>query len=423
MIPFLKKRPILSWCLYDWANSVLATIIFTFVFSVYFARGIVGDETYGSALWGYAVGIGGLIIALSGPVLGAVSDSYGPRKPLLGILSGVTILSVIAMFWAMPDPSYTMYALVLVVIATVGFELAQAQYNAMLGDIAPADKIGRVSGWAWSLGYFGGLICLAIGLVMFIGLGDETGLLGLSEEESLNVRATCILAAVWYAFFAVPLFLYAPDRGRIPHRKGLIKEAFQSLYHTARVLFSTSRNTGRFLIASAIYRDGLNTLFTVGGLYAAGTFGMEFQEILIFAIGLNVTSGIGAFAFAYLDDHKGAKLTIVLSLIGLLILGGGILVIDDKTHFMILALGLGLFIGPAQSASRSLMARLAPQETATELFGIYAMTGKSIAFLGPLTFAFVTQITDNQRMGVATILLFWLVGLWILLKVKETPNA
>lgn len=409
----------MSWCLYDWANSVLATIIFTFVFAVYFARGIVGDETVGSTYWGYAVGIAGGVIAITGPVLGAISDAYGPRKPLLAILSGITIVSTIAMFWAMPDPSYTLYALVLVGIATIGFELAQAQYNAMLGDVAPPDKIGRLSGWAWSLGYFGGLTCLVIALVGFIGLGEGTGLLGLSAEQSLNVRATCILAGVWYLVFALPLFLYTPDRARIPHRKGIVTEAFQKLWVTLKSLTSTSRNTARFLIASAIYRDGLNTLFTIGGLYAAGTFGMEFQEILIFAIGLNVTSGIGALAFAYLDDHKGAKPTIVISLIALIVLGIGVIVVEDKTTFLVLALALGLFIGPVQSSSRSLMARLAPPEASTELFGLYAMTGKSIAFTGPLAFAFLTQISGSQRWGVSAIIILWAIGLILVLKVRE----
>jgi len=420
---FLKKRPVLSWCLYDWANSVLATIIFTFVFAVYFARNIVGDETHGSALWGYAVGVGGMIVAVTGPILGAITDCYGPRKPLLAVLSGVTILLVGAMFWALPDPSYTVYVLILVALSTVSFELAQAQYNAMLGDIAPSDKIGRVSGWGWGMGYFGGLVCLVIGLLFFIGLGDRAGWLGLSEDNSLNIRATCILSAVWYLVFALPLFLYTGDRAKIPRRKDLLRTAFQSLYHTLCVLFSTSKNTGRFLMASAIYRDGLNTLFTVGGLYAAGTFGMSFQEILIFAIGLNVTSGVGAFAFAAMDDGKGSKITIIISLIGLLVMGAGVLIVDDKIIFMILALILGLFIGPAQSASRSLMARLSPPDTSTELFGIYTMTGKAVSFMGPLCFSFVTQMTDSQRMGVATILIFWLVGLVILLKVKEDPHV
>ncbi len=173
------------------------------------------------------------------------------------------------------------------------------------------------------------------------------------------------------------------------------------------------------MIASAIYRDGLNTLFTVGGLYAAGTFGMDFTEILIFAIGLNVASGIGAFAFAYLDDFKGAKVTIILSLIALIILSIGIIIVQDKTTFLILAIALGLFIGPVQSSSRSLMARLAPKDSSTELFGFYAMTGKSIAFTGPLLFAVVTQITDSQRWGLTVIIALWLIGLWILMRVKE----
>lgn len=265
-------------------------------------------------------------------------------------------------------------------------------------------------------------MCLVIALFGFIGLGDGTGFLGITEDYSLNVRATCLLAALWYLFFAIPLFLFVPDREKLPRQKGLVKKAMQNLWATLKSLFSTAGNTGRFLIASAIYRDGLNTLFTVGGLYAAGTFGMDFQEIIIFAIGLNVTSGIGAFVFAYLDDMRGAKWTIVVSLAALIILGIGLIVIESKTSFLILALALGLFIGPVQSSSRSLMARLAPQDTSAELFGLYAMTGKSIAFMGPLVFAFVTQITDSQRFGVATIIGFWLIGLLLLLKVKEKSN-
>lgn len=422
MIKFLKTRPVLCWCLYDWANSVLATIIFTFVFSVYFARSVVGDETLGSAYWGYAIGIAGAIIAFGGPILGAISDALGPRKPLFLLLTVVTIISTGAMYWVLPDPSYTIMALILVAIATIGFELAQAQYNSMLSDIASPKMIGRVSGWAWAMGYFGGLICLVIALFGFIGLGDGTGFLGITEDYSLNVRATCLLAALWYLFFAIPLFLFVPDREKLPRQKGLVKKAMKNLWATLKSLFSTAGNTGRFLIASAIYRDGLNTLFTVGGLYAAGTFGMDFQEIIIFAIGLNVTSGIGAFVFAYLDDMRGAKWTIVVSLAALIILGIGLIVIESKTSFLILALALGLFIGPVQSSSRSLMARLAPQDTSAELFGLYAMTGKSIAFMGPLVFAFVTQITDSQRFGVATIIGFWLIGLLLLLKVKEKSN-
>ncbi|PCH98878.1 MAG: MFS transporter [Alphaproteobacteria bacterium] len=417
---FLKNRPTLSWCLYDWANSVLATIIFTFVFAVYFSRGIVGDEILGSAYWGYAVGVAGIVVAIASPILGAISDAFGPRKHLLGILTLVTIGATASLFWMEPDPSYTFYALGIVVVTIVGFELAQAQYNAMLSDVAPPDKIGRVSGWAWGMGYFGGLCCLVVALLGFIGLGDYAGFLNLPREGSIHVRATCILAALWYGVFALPLFLYVPDRPKKQGRKNLVRKGIKSLISTLKSLASTSKNTLRFLIASAIYRDGLNTLFTVGGLYAAGTFGMNFEEILIFAIGLNVTSGIGAVGFAYMDDRRGAKPTIVVSLIALIILGVGLILVDDKTHFMILALCLGFFIGPVQSSSRSMMARLAPKNAGAEFFGLYAMTGKSVAFTGPIAFALITQMMDSQRWGISAIIVLWVVGLIILLKVKET---
>jgi Permeases of the major facilitator superfamily len=175
----------------------------------------------------------------------------------------------------------------------------------------------------------------------------------------------------------------------------------------------------RFLIASALYRDGLGTLFAVGGLYAAGTFGMDFDEILIFAIGLNVTAGLGAIAFGWLDDGIGPKTAILLALAGLIGLGIAVLLVTDKTVFMALALALGIFVGPVQAASRSLLTRLSPPALMTEMFGLYALTGKSIAFLGPLIFGWVTFATDSQRWGMATIVVFLMAGALVLLWVKQ----
>jgi len=413
------KFQIFSWCLYDWGNTVLGTIIFTFIYSVYFARGIVGDETTGSAYWGYAVGFAGLFIAIMGPILGAVSDIIGRRKPILLALTLLAIIPTALLFWMAPDPVYILPTLALVMIATIGYELTQSQYNAMLADIAPADKMGRISGLGWGLGYFGGLTCLVVALVGFIGLGDSGGLFGVSEENSTHVRATALLAAGWYAIFALPLFLFVPDRKTLSHTGSVIRSALKTVWHTIKSLFTVDKNIGRFLVASAIYRDGLNTLFTIGGLYAAGTFGMEFQEILIFAIGLNITAGIGAIALSFIDDKKSAKMTIILSLVALIGLGLGIILVQDKMHFMILALTLGLFIGPVQSSSRTLMARLAPPNVGTEMFGLYAMTGKSIAFTGPLLFGVITQITDSQRWGLSVIIALWLIGLWLVWKVRE----
>jgi UMF1 family MFS transporter len=394
-------------------------IIFTFIFAVYFSRNIVGDEALGSAYWGYTIGFSGLFIAIASPILGAITDTYGPRKFILGGLTIITILSTFALFWAQPNSNFISYAVIFVAITTIGFELAQAQYNAMLPDIAPSNILGRLSGIAWGLGYFGGLVCLSIALVGFIGLGAEApGLFGISTDQDLNIRSTCLLAAAWYAFFSLPLFIWVPDRPKKHNKSPLLKTSFINLKNTLKTLTTTSKNTLRFLIASAIYRDGLNTLFVVGGLYAAGTFDMNFQDILIFAIGLNITSAIGAFIFGFFDDVYGSKFVITGSLMALIILGTCIIFIQDKNSFLIITLILGLFIGPIQSSSRALLAKISPTHKTTELFGLYAMSGKSIAFTGPLCFAFLTQMTGSQRWGMASIIILWIIGFLLIRKVK-----
>lgn len=178
-------------------------------------------------------------------------------------------------------------------------------------------------------------------------------------------------------------------------------------------------NLARFLIASAIYRDGLNTLFSGGAIYAGSTLGLKFQEVLLFGIGINVTAGIGAAIFGWLDDYIGSKKTALLSLAGLVVSGVAILLVGDKIVFIVIALVLGVFIGPAQSASRTLVARLAPENMVAQTYGLYAFTGKSVSFLGPLCFAAATDILDSQRAGMATIIAFWLAGMALLASVKE----
>ena len=179
------------------------------------------------------------------------------------------------------------------------------------------------------------------------------------------------------------------------------------------------KNTVRFLIASALYRDGLVTLFAVGGVFAADRYGLSFTEILIFAIGLNVTAGIGAFGFSFMDDFVGSKKTIIVCLSGLILLGLCIFLIEEKNSFIILSLGLGIFIGPVQAASRTMITKISSEDMMAQSYGFYALTGKSISFLGPLFYGVATSIFNTQLAGMGTIILFWIIGLLLLLKVKE----
>ncbi len=415
------KRSIFSWCLYDWANTAFSTVIITFVFGVYFAREIVGDEVEGSAQWSFAIAISGMFIAILGPLLGAVADNSGARKNWIFWLSLLCIVPTAFLWFAMPDggSGHIIFVLSLVVLGNIGFELSQVFYNAMLPHIAPKEKIGRVSGWAWGLGYFGGLSALVLVLFGFVGLGEIKPLVTLPTENFEQIRIAGPFIAVWFVLFMLPLFLFTEDvKVKAIGFWDALSDGLAQLAQSARNA-KKHKNLLTFLIASAIYRDGLVTLFAIGGVYAAGQFGMDFTEILIFAIGLNVSAGIGAFAFAYADDAFGSKRTIVVSLIGLIIIGGIILLISSKVVFIGLACALGIFMGPVQAASRTMISKLCPPEMITQSYGLYAFTGKSVSFLGPLMFGLAVTFFETQQAGMATIILFWVVGLLLLLRVKE----
>ncbi len=410
-----------SWCLYDWANTAFSTVIITFIFGVYFSRQIVGDETLGSAQWSFAIGISGFFIAFLGPLLGAVADNSGKRKSWIFWLSMLCIVPCALLWFATPDNStgHILFVLTLIVIANIGLELAQVFYNALLPHVAPKEKMGRVSGWAWGLGYLGGLSALAITLFGFIGLGEAEPLLPIPKDNFEHIRLTGPFIALWFFIFMIPMFLFTKDVDieSLSFFKAL-KKGLNQLFTSAKNV-RQHINLVRFLIASAIYRDGLVTLFAIGGVYAAGQFGMDFTEILIFAIGLNVTAGLGAFGFAFVDDAIGSKRTIIISLVGLIVVGGAILLIEDKVYFLILALGLGTFMGPVQAASRTMIGKLCPPHLMTQAYGLYAFTGKSISFMGPLMFGLMTSYFGTQQAGMASIIIFWVVGLVLLLKVKE----
>jgi UMF1 family MFS transporter len=418
--PAADRRGLIAWCFYDWANSPFPTVVVTFIFAAYFTTTLAETPEAGTGLWGQAIALSGLAVALLAPVLGALADQGGRRKPWIGAFTMVAVLCAAGLWWVEPDPGFALLALVLVGLGNAAFELGQVFYNAMLPEVAGARRLGRISGWAWGLGYAGGLVCLALSLVLFIQ--PEAPIFGLDKEAAEQVRAIGPFVALWFAVFALPLFLYTREgpASKMPAGQA-VRQGLASLLATLRGL-PRHGQIGRFLLARMIYTDGLNTLFAFGGIYAAGTFGMSFEEILIFGILLNIAAGLGAVGFGWMDDRLGAKPTIMVSLAGLTIAGVAILVVDSRTWFTVIGCGLGLFIGPAQAASRSLMARLAPPELRNELFGLYALSGKATAFIGPALVGWVTVWADSQRAGMATIPIFFLVGMILLWPLKD-PSA
>jgi UMF1 family MFS transporter len=264
---------------------------------------------------------------------------------------------------------------------------------------------------------------VALGLILVVFVQPKPPPFGLDEAAAEQVRIVGPVVAVWFVLFSLPLFLVTPDRARV--RRPFGQSVRQGLGTLVDTLGHVRRNANiaRFLLARLVYNDGLNTLFAFGGIYAAGTFGMALDQVLLFGIALNVTAGLGAFGFAFLDDRLGSKAIILVAICGLFVAGTVALLATEKTTFWAVALVIGIFVGPAQSASRTLMARLAPAEQRTEMFGIYALTGKVTAFIGPFLFGTATAWFESQRAGMATILVMFVVGGLLLLRVREPARA
>lgn len=410
------KLAIFSWCFYDFAGSAFPTLITTFIFATYFTESIAANPIAGTTQWGYAMAVSGLFIAILSPLFGAISDNEGRRKPWLGLFTALVIVCSSLLWFSKPSAAYVTWTLTLVIIATTLYEVGLVFYNSMLDDLAPKAYLGRISGWAWSIGYFGGLACLVTALFGFIT--PTHPLLSLDKTTAEHIRIVGPLVALWYFIFSLPLFIFTPDHPSTG--LGLKQSMLQGLHTLMQTLKKLHhyKNVVLFLIAHLIYIDGLNTIFAFGGIYAAGSFGMRTEQIIQFGLTMNVAAGVGAGAFAWVDDYIGSKKTVLISLVGMVIFGIMILSVHSQVAFWLLAMGLCLFVGPTQAASRSLLIRIAPKHLMTEMFGLYALSGRVTAFMGPWLLAMTTAHFNSQRAGMTVPIIFLFLGCIVLMFVK-----
>ncbi|WP_235022428.1 MFS transporter [Amycolatopsis alkalitolerans] len=416
------RRRVLSWAFWDWGSSAFNAIVLTFVFTVYLTKAVAPDPDTGSAQLGVGLTIAGVCIALLAPVTGQRSDAGGRRKLLLGAHTAVVVLSMAGLFFVRDSPSYLLLGIVLITVGSVFAEFATVNYNAMLVQVSSGRNVGRISGFGWSMGYFGGLIALTI--VLFAFVQPDVGLFGVTSQDGLNIRVVALFSAVWFALFALPLFLFVPEAPASgePLRRNFFA-SYVALGKRLADMWRNERQTLWFLVASALYRDGLAAIFTFGGVVAAGTFGFSSSEVVIFAIAANLTAGLGALAGGRLDDRAGPKAVIVVSLAGLIVLGAALVVLPGKATFWVCGLALATFVGPAQSASRTFLARVVAPEREGEAFGLYATTGRAVSFLGPLMFSGFIALFGTQRAGMAGIVVVLVAGLAAVLPVRAPKGA
>ncbi|OQQ32820.1 hypothetical protein A6410_02135 [Prescottella equi] len=421
-----SRRQVAAWGLWDWGSAAFNAVIVTFVFSVYLTDA-VGDDLPGSisaSTWlGWSLGIAGFFIAVLAPVSGQRFDATGRRKRSLAVLTFLTVATMAAMFLVVDDYHYLWLGLVLLGVGSVIFELAGVPYNAMMRQVSTPENIGRVSGFGWAMGYFGGIVLLLVCYLGFIaGDGDSRGLLGLTAEGGLNIRLVALLAAAWFAVFALPVLFAVPELPRSAADPGAAKagfvESYRVLWRDLKDLWEADRRTVWFLIASALFRDGLAGVFTFGAVLAVNVYGMASDSVLLFGVAANVVAALGAIVAGRLDDRVGPKAVIVASLVSMIAVGVVLIGVSGTLLFWIFGLLLCLFVGPAQSSARTFLARITPPGREGQLFGLYATTGRAVSFLAPTLFGFFAWWFGADRAGIVGLLVVLGIGLAALAAVR-----
>ena len=419
-----SRTRVLSWALWDWGSASFNAVITTFVFTVYLtSTPAFGGTDYVSAQLSWWIAGAGLIIALLAPITGQRSDGSGRRKLWLGVNTYIVVLISALLFFVESKPGLLVLGLFLIAAGTVFFEFANVNYNAMLHQVSTPKSIGKISGFGWAMGYFGGIVLL---LILYFGfIHPDVGLFGVTDADGLSVRVSMVIAAAWFGLSALPLLIKVPEF-HIPAEKKARIGFFRSYAILGRdiaKLWRTNRPILGFLIASAIFRDGLTGVFTFGGILAAGTFGFSSGDVIIFAIAANIVAGLSTLLVGRLDDRAGPKPVMVTALVGTVLAAIAIFVFHTggTTIFWIFGLAMCLFVGPAQSASRSFLSRVVPAARQGEMFGLYATTGKAATFLAPAAFGIFITIFGAQIWGVLGIALVLLIGLLLLLPVKSKP--
>lgn len=428
------SKPVLAWASWDWGSAAFNAVMTTFVFTVYLTSDAFGGEERASQVLGWGLAVAGLLIALLAPVTGQRSDSGGRRKLWLGVNTLIVAVLTALCFFVFPSPGMLVLGVALIAAAHIFFEFAGVNYNAMLTQISTPSTIGRVSGFGWAMGYVGGIVALVVVLVVFIQPVVDWA--GASSEHGLNIRLVAVFSALWFAAFALPVMFAVPE---VPRRARAAQLGFLASYgllvRRVKAIYRESPHTIFFLLASAIFRDGLAAVFTFGGILAAGAFGFSASMVIVFAIAANVIAAAGAVIGGFLDDRIGPKRVIIGALVGLLVAGTAILLLGTETHsffgmdwtsdttFWVFGLLLTLFVGPAQASSRAYLARLAPVGDEGELFGLYATTGRAVSFLAPTLFALCIGVFGSQLYGVIGILVVLLAGLLVLLPVRPPARV
>jgi UMF1 family MFS transporter len=416
---------VLAWALWECGATGLSAIVVTFVFSVYLT-GTVGAGVSGGtspASWlGRALAVAGLTVAALAPAIGVQVETARRRRRVLTALTALAVVLTGAMSLIRDQPGYLWAGLALLAGTAACGDLASVPYNTMLRQFSTPQTSGRISGLGWASGYVGSVVLLLVIYLMFVsGAGDTRGLLHLPVRDGCNVRAAMVLAAGWFALFSLPLLLTAhrlPASIEAPRATMGVCGIYRSLWSDLIAEWRRDHNLVYFLVASAIFRDGLDGVFTFGAVLGVNVYGISQPDVLIFGVAASVVAALGAVLGGLFDDRVGSKPVIVASLAAIMALGLTLMTLSGARAFWACGLGLCLFIGPAQSSARTLLLRMATDGKEGVAFGLYTMTGRAVSFLAPWLFSVFVDAFGAVRAGMGGLCLVLGSGLLGMLAVR-----
>jgi len=418
-----RRSQILSWAAWDFGSTGVNAVVVTFVFSpVYLADRVGGDlpgDTSPTSWLGWAMGAAGLVVALLAPVTGVWVDAPWRRRNTLAALSGLSVCLTLAMSLVRDDYRYFAFGLFLVAAVAACNDLATVPYSAMLRQLSTPQTSGQVSGLGIGAGYFGSVVLLLVVFALF--LNGDGGLLGVSTDDGFDFRVAMMFSAVWFALLALPVLVAVPS----PKPELLQKSAYPGFFGGYRKLWAEIRgewqrdpNVIKYLIASAVFRDGLTGVFQFGTVLGIMVYGLAEDDVMLFGVSASVIAAIGAVIGGLLDDRFGAKPVIIGALTAMIAVGLTLLTLSGVLAFWICGLLLCLFIGPSLSAARTLMLRISTEGKEGIAFGLYTTTGRAVSFLAPVMFSTFIAIFGADRAGIGGLLVVLLAGLLGMLAVK-----
>ncbi|MGE2713469.1 MFS transporter [Mycolicibacterium litorale] len=423
--PVAGRSRVLAWALWDCGSTGLNAIVVTFVFAVYLTGAVGSDlpgDTSATSWLGRAMTVAGLLVALLAPVTGVWVEAPRRRRVALTVLTGAAVLLTASMSLIRDDHRYLWPGLVLLACTAACSDLASVPYNAMLRQLSSPHTSGRISGFGWAMGYFGSVLLLLIVYLGFIrGDGDSRGLLALPAADGQNVRAAMLLAAAWFMLFALPLLVTARAPGTEsvdPDQPSGVLAAYRKLWTEIVGEWRRDRNVVYYLLASAVFRDGLAGVFAFGAVLGVSVYGISEADVLLFGVSASVVAAVGAVIGGLLDDRVGSKPVIVVSLAAMIVVGLTLLSLSGAPAFWICGLLLCLFIGPTQSSARTLMLRMSAAGKEGVAFGLYTTTGRAVSFLAPWLFFMFIDLFGSDRAGMGGLCVVLAAGLAAMLAVR-----